>query len=150
MATIRPNDNAPAEDVKYIFPTVTFDLAPGGSYDTEDRDAMAAAEAHPWLEVEYPVVEEAGVTRVSRSVPPAEDPYSAQYAGPGANAAFDPEKVREAEAAKAEASVQPLAVESGLDQSEAVEEGGVAETLAVERDETPAPLVPVNDTGKEN
>ena len=146
MATIRPNDNAPAEDVKYIFPTVTFDLSSGGTYETDDRSALAAALAHPWLTVEYPAAEEAAFTRVSGSVLPKDDPFSALYEGDTANAAFDPEKVREAELAKADNLVQPIAIDAGLDQSEPVVEGGVAETLAVDRTVTEDPtLVPVND-----
>lgn len=153
MATIRPNDNAPAEAVKYIFPTVTFDLAADGSYETTDRDALAQAEAHPWLSVEYEAVEEAAYTRLSRSVPPSEDPFSASYTGPDANAAFDPERVRAAEEAKAADAVQPIAVQAGLDQSEDVVEGGVAETLSVDRAAEEVAPVPVDqpvDTGEES
>lgn len=143
MATIRPNDNAPAEAVKYIFPTATFDLDVDGSYETTDRDVLAQAEAHPWLAVEYEAVEEAAYTRLSRSVPAVEDPFTS--VGPGAGDAFDPEKVRAAEEAKAEDAVQPLAVDAGLDQSEDAVEGGVAESLSVDRESEEVAPVPVND-----
>jgi hypothetical protein len=66
MATIRPNENAPAGEVKYILPTATFDLADSGEYTTDDRTVLSDAETHPWLEVEYPQVDElSGVQRRS-------------------------------------------------------------------------------------
>lgn len=146
MATIRPNDNAPTEDVKYIFPTVTFDLPSGGTYDTDDHSVLSFAESHPWLTVDYPEAQEAAFTRVSGSVPAQKDRLSALFEGEDANAAFDPEKVRAAELAKADENVQPIAIDAGQDQSEEVVEGGVAETLAVERESTPdETLVPVTD-----
>jgi hypothetical protein len=134
----------PAEDVKYIFPTVTFDLASGGTYETDDRDALAAAMDHPWLTVEYPAADEAAFTRVSGSVPPQEDRLSSLFKD--GSDAFNADKVRETELAKADELVQPVALDSGQDQSEVLVEGGVAETLAVDREVAPdETLVPVND-----
>ena len=111
MATIRPNDNAPAEEAKYILPTVTFDLAPGASFETDDRDALAAAEVHPWLTVEYDEAAQVNYEREDRSVPYAQDVLAAPN-----SVAFDPEAIREAEEAKRGVIVQPLAVDAGLDQ----------------------------------
>lgn len=118
MATIRPNDNAPAEEVKYIFSADTFDLAPGGSYETDDRDTLGGAETHPWLEVEYPTADEPAVTSESGSVAPEDDRLANQTPD-----AFDPEKVAAAEAEKAAANTSPLAVEAGLDQTQPVTTG---------------------------
>lgn len=127
MATIRPNDNAPSGEVKYIFPTETIDLDSGGTHETDSRAVLAAAEAHPWLTVEYPEVEEISVTRQSRSVPYEDDVLAAPN-----SIAFDPDEIRKAEEAKAEGYAAPLAVEAGLDQSEEEEVAGTNVTLAAD------------------
>jgi hypothetical protein len=134
MATIRPNDNAPSDAVKYIFPLETFDLAPGGEHETEDRNTLSAAEAHPWLEVEYPEIEELAVTRGSRSVPYSEDVLAAPN-----SQAFDVEAVRAA-LPDDQRWLPATAVEASLDQGEVVQEGGVALTLAADeaQDDEPA------------
>lgn len=113
MATIRPNDNAPAEDVTYILPTETFELGAGGSFETEDRATISAAVDHPWLEVEFPEVDAEVYSRPPKSVPYTEDPFS-EYN----DHSNDPALVEETERSKFGADVAPLAVESGLDQSE--------------------------------
>jgi hypothetical protein len=112
MATIRPNDNAPAEEVHYVLPTESFDLAAGGTYETDDRLLLTAAQDHPWLTVEYPEVEAVSVERPSTSVPYQEDPYS-EYN----DDSNDPEVAAAAERAKYETTIEPLAVDSGLNQS---------------------------------
>ena len=58
MATIKPNEHAPAEEVRYILANEELVLASGGSTDTDDRAVISAAESHPWLEVEYPAPSE--------------------------------------------------------------------------------------------
>lgn len=126
MATIRPNDNAPAEDVKYIFPTATFDIASGGSYETDDRAILSAAEDHPWLDVEYPEVpEEVAVTREPKSVPYQDDVLAAVN-----SKAFDLDLVRQAEEEKTAVFADHLAIQAGLTQTEPVTEGGIDQTLA--------------------
>lgn len=142
MATIRPNDNAPAEEAKYILPTVTFDLAAGGSFETDDRAALAAAEAHPWLEVEYDAAEEANYSRPERSVP-----YNQDYLSAVNSVAFDMEAVREAEEAKLGVEAQPLAVDAGLDQDKlkTVGRGDQKVSLTLAADEAAAPADDDND-----
>ena len=131
MATIRPNDHAPAEDVRYTFPTADIDLGPGGSYETDERDVLSAADVHPWLTVEYPVLDEADIPHRDPFVPFDEDPLG----GLNANVPFDLDEVIKAEAAKLD-EYQPLAVAPQLDQSEPVVEGGIARTIAA-ADEAP-------------
>jgi hypothetical protein len=127
MATIRTNDHAPNEVAKYILPLETFDLGPGDSFETENRNTLSNAEVHPWLEVEYPVYEElGGAARESGSVPPSEDAFSAE--GPRANEPFDPEAVAR-DRGLVEA-IAPTAIDSGRDQGEPESEGRIAVTLA--------------------
>lgn len=125
MATIRPNENAPAEDVNYILPTESFELGAGGSYESDDPAVLAAALAHPWLEVEYSDAESVIYEAPRKSIAPEDDPYSGYH-----SIVNDPDAVREVEEAKAESFDNRLAVEAGLDQTEPVEVGGVALTLA--------------------
>lgn len=53
MATIRPNDNAPGDTVRFLLGSEEFELAPGGSYETDNRLILSDAEVHPWLNVSY-------------------------------------------------------------------------------------------------
>ncbi len=136
MATILPNEHAPSESVRYLLANADFELAGGGSYDTDDRAVLGAAEAHPWLKVKYPEVDEALYEAVQRSVPYEDDVLAAPN-----SIAFDPEEIRKAEEAKRVAFGAPLAVDSGLDQDKAKKVGPVAVTLAADEpatDEKPA------------
>lgn len=125
MATIRPNDHAPSDEVTYTLPGATFELAPGGSYESDDRVVLSDAEAHPWLEVEYPVLVDESESRESRSVPYEDDALSAPN-----SLAFDPDAVAKAHAD--EVVTNPTAIDSGLDQGEPAEsgDGRVATSLA--------------------
>lgn len=127
MATILPNDNAPTESVKYLLGNAEFDLAGGGSYDTDDRLVLSAAEAHPWLKVEYPEVDESLFVTESRTVPYEDDVLSAAN-----SVAFDPAEIKKVEEAKRLGYEQPLAVDSGLDQGTPKKSGPVAVTLAAD------------------
>lgn len=115
MATIRPNEHAPNEDITYILPTATFELGVGGEYETDDRAVLSAAVDHPWLEVEFPAVDETIYQAPSKRVPAEEDPLSSLN-----DRSNDPAAVEETERSKYSATAAPLAVESGLDQSEVV------------------------------
>lgn len=125
MATIRPNENAPAEDVNYILPTETFELGADGSFESDDPAVLAAALAHPWLAVEYSEQESVVYEAPRKSIAPEDDPYSGYH-----SIVNDPEAVREVEEAKVASFDNRLAVEAGLDQKEPVEEAGVSRTLA--------------------
>jgi hypothetical protein len=57
MATISNSDLAPDEQVHYSVAGAEFDLDPGGTFETDDEQVLANAQAHPWLKVERPVVE---------------------------------------------------------------------------------------------
>lgn len=133
MATISPNDYAPSESFKVILPTATFDLDPGGSYETEDRVAISDAEAHPWLQVKHPEEVELSVQRAEKSVPYADDYLSAPN-----SKAFDADEIRKIEEAKASDTGTPLAVEAGLDQDKSVTsgEGEHQIALTLEADDT--------------
>lgn len=132
MAKIIPSDLAPDEVVHYSLGAVEFDL--GGksgskSYETDDRAALSNAEAHPWLTVEYDKVEALDPAFYAPSIRPEDDIHSDQ--GPRAGDAFDIEKIK-ADLESRKQEVSPLAVQSGLDQSEEVKVGDVAETIAAD------------------
>lgn len=128
MATIRPNENAPEQEVHYSLPTVDFDLSGDGSYETNDRQVITDALVHPWLAVEFDEVDTVVYQRPEKSVPYKDDVLSAFN-----SKANDPEEVRKTEEAKYSETAQPLAVEAGLDQGTAeVIDNRVAVTLAAE------------------
>lgn len=127
MATIRPNDNAPAGEVEYNLPTAKFTLGSGDSYETEDRTVLSDAAVHPWLTVEYPEVDEALYARPSKSVP-----FEKDYLGPVNSVAFNLNEVRKIEEAKREGVTHPTAIQAGLDQSKAEEVGDVNVTVAAD------------------
>jgi len=114
MATIKPSDHAPDEQVHYSFAGVDFDLAPGGSFDTTDRLVLANAEDHPWLDVEVAAeTQYAGVFR--EPFPSAEEDGASFHHG---EIAFDPEAIREVEEQKVRDATPAIAIEAGLDQGE--------------------------------
>lgn len=125
MAKIVHSEAAPSEAVHYTFVGVEFDL--GGrkkSYETDDAAVLSNAEAHPWLTVERETVEPIQGAYVEQ-LRPEDDHLSSLN-----SKANDPEAVRAAEEAKREAADNPVAIEAGKDQTEVVETGGVAETVA--------------------
>lgn len=127
MAKISHSEAAPSEAVHYSFAAAEFDL--GGKskvFETDDASIISEAMAHPWLSVEVDpatVVQGAYVEQIR----PEDDPMSRVN-----SIANDPEAVKAAEEAKAEAWTQPVAIEAGLDQSKPVEVGQVAFTLAAD------------------
>lgn len=129
MATISPNDSAPAEVVHYTFAAGDFKL--GGrskKYETDDPALISEAYTHPWLTVEEPVVEPVVGSYVEQ-VAPADDPMSrVNYTG------NDPEMARAAEEAKAEGRENLVGIQAGLTQTEVVEAGPIAQTLAADPD----------------
>ena len=128
MATkITTNDHAPDDKVKYCLGSVDFELAPGDEYETTSRAAIADANAHPWLTVVSDPELELSVEYKSKSVPYEDDVLSAPN-----SQAWDADKLREYQEAHGLEAAQPVAIESGLDQGKAVEEGGVAVTLAAD------------------
>lgn len=132
MAKILSSEAAPSEKVHYTFGTVEFDLGGNAkqSFETNDRDALANAEAHPWLTVEREQVELVSGSYVEQ-LKPEDDHLTAVGAEIDAN---DPDEVRKAEEAKADTHVEPVALDAGEDQGEAVATGHVAETLAAADD----------------
>jgi hypothetical protein len=138
MANVVPSELAPDEAQTYSLGNVTFELATGDSYETDDREVIANAVVHPWLNVEYAEGEEPVSRFRPGTVAPEDDAL-----GTAQSIAFDPEAV-EAAAAEAEAAVaNPVAIEAGLDQGEPVEKGGIAFTHAAddapEESDEPAP-----------
>jgi hypothetical protein len=75
MATITFNEAAPAESVCFNFPHGTFELASGGTFETEDFRLIDEAMTHPWLTVDVP--HEAVEARFRDNFPaPENDPMS--------------------------------------------------------------------------
>jgi len=145
MATIRPNDNAPEEQVKYCLGSVVFELAPGGEYETDDRAAIADATAHPWLEVELPRLEELSQEYISKSVPYEDDVLAAPN-----SQAFDPDKLHAMQMEREREVLARTAIDAGLDQGEVVEEGGVNLTVAAAVEDAPDAEETSDDEPKEN
>lgn len=125
MAKISHSDRAPAEAVHYTFASGEFDLSGKKSFTTKDSALIAEAQVHPWLDVK---VDEADLVigTYAQAVKPEDDPLSAVN-----SIANDPKEARKAEAAKASA-YNPVAIDAGEVQTEVVETGGVAETLAAD------------------
>jgi hypothetical protein len=129
MAKIVHSDAAPSESVHYVFAGVEFDL--GGRkkvYETDDAEALANAEAHPWLTVEYEEVEQVQGAYIEQ-LKPEEDHLSLKGRAINPN---DPDEARKAEAAKRGEDISPVAIDAGEDQTEVVTTDGVAETLAAD------------------
>lgn len=128
MAKIVHSDAAPSEAVHYSIGGAEFDL--GGrnakSFETTDASVISGASVHPWLRVEYDVVEPIQGAYVEQ-VPAKDDPMSAMN-----SIANDPDEVRKAEAAKTGAVISPVAIDSGEKQTEVITTGPVAETLAAD------------------
>jgi hypothetical protein len=82
MATIVPNDSAPADFHHLSLANAELDFS-SGPVESDDPVTISNAEAHPWVFVEYPE---------------AEDTPEAEVADP----------------------IEPLAVDAGLNQNEAV------------------------------
>ena len=142
MATIRTNDNAPADSVKYVFPLETFDLAPGGEFETKNRDTIASAHSHPWLVVEEETVDElGGGDWERRSVPYEEDVLAAPN-----SKAFDVEAIKADREEQRDVVVNHTAIQAGLDQGESVEVADVAFTVAADEAQDDE----VDDDKKEN
>lgn len=138
MARIVPSELAPSEAVHYTFGEAEFDL--GGksdkaAFETTDRELLTNALAHPWLHVEFDEAEQLGGEFIDNQVHAEDDPFSA--VGPGANDAFDPEKIKAAEEAKG-TLVDRVALNAGLDQDEPVFHGSVAVTVAADDEHEPA------------
>lgn len=144
MAKILLSDRAPSgEAVTFsLAGTELFQLSGSESFTTEDGVAIRAAESHPWLKVERDPESVVGGSYFEQ-VAPADDALSAQN-----SVAFDVDKIRETEEAKREDLGQPVAIQAGLKQDKPVVTGGVAETLAADKnDEEPkAPSRPAKES----
>lgn len=144
MARITHNDLAPSEVVHYDLSGVEFELGGSGkaSFETDDRNVLANASVHPWLNVEYDKVAlVAGEPRRTLADRPDLDPMSG--VGPNAGVAFDPEEIRKVEEPKREMDLNRLAIDAQLDQNEAQsvgnpDTGEVAVTLAADDTHEPA------------
>ena len=56
MATISHSDLAPDAQVHYSVAGAEFDLGPGETFETDNEEVLANAQAHPWLKVERTIV----------------------------------------------------------------------------------------------
>lgn len=144
MAKIVPSENAPDAQVHYSLGSASFDLGPGGSYETDDREILSGGVAHPWLDVEFDPEVELGYVTAPAHVRPEDDVLSQQN-----SVAFDPDQVRAD--APDEMVALPTAIDAGLDQSEEVTVGTTAVTIAAddaqpEPEVTVIPSVPQPDT----
>lgn len=131
MASIVPNENHPQETILHsLGGSEYFELSAGGSFETDDRDLLSNASIHPWLDVEYDVEETEDFTVARPSLDPEDDALSSEN-----DPSFDIERVRAAHnAAIGVDDHTALAVESGLDQNEAVtsDDDKVAFTFAAD------------------
>lgn len=130
MAKIVHSDAAPSESVHYSIGSADFDLSGRKSYETTDSDVISGALVHPWLSVTYDPVEQIQggyVEQVRREDDPMASPNSI---------ANDPVEVRKIEEAKAANRLNPVALDAGEKQTDVVETGIVAETLADDSSKT--------------
>ena len=90
MATISFSDEVPKEvdgDVHFTFGHVDFDLAKGGTYETDDLDLISSALAHPWLTVKQEAKPENADEAKPVSTTAADPPQSAASRIPSAGEA---------------------------------------------------------------
>lgn len=129
MAKIVHSDLAPEGKITYNIGQVTFDLTASGSYESDDPAVISSALSHPWLKVEYDKATVIEPHFRSVGVPPADDALA------GVNSvAFDPKEIQKALDAAAEVEVAQTAIDAGEDQGEVIVEGGVAQTLAADKE----------------
>jgi hypothetical protein len=129
MAKVTLSEKAPSELVRFNGWKVDFEL--GGSakqsLDTDDRDVIRFAVEHPWLDVEF---DAAAVAPPANPNSLAEHPELDAFSGYGPNAgdSLDPEKIKEAEAAKVVDMGDRVALDLSLDQGDKHEVGVVGDT----------------------
>lgn len=115
MVTITHSDAAPTEPVNYSFSGINFEIkGKDGKYETDDPFVISNALVHPWLHVEFPKPELVKGAYVQQLLP-KDDAMSAIN-----DKSNDPAEVRKTEEAKASEMQQPVAIDAGLDQTEAV------------------------------
>lgn len=131
MAKIVLSEAAPSDET-LAFSFAGVDEAFQPPFETDNAEALANAKAHPWLEVEYPEVDQAGGVFLNTQLSAADDHLSALN-----DTSNDPDAVREElERRQAELDgVTPLAVRSGLDQTEEVQTPDSRVNLTLAADE---------------
>jgi hypothetical protein len=142
MPTISHSELAPDEAVTYSLGMAEFRLdGRTKSYETNDQDVIANANAHPWLTVTYPevkVVEGSFADQLA----PADDVLSATN-----SIANDPAEIAKALAPEQDES--HVAIQAGLDQGENVTVGDTDVTVAAAA-EGDAPAKRKTTTSKES
>lgn len=128
MASIVLSSDAPQEDYSFSIGSTEFGISPSGKYETSDKDVLATAEAHPWLEVEYDKSEKP-IAAYRKTVKPEEDVLAAAN-----SVAFDPAHIK----ADREAVL-------GTDEVEVAVE---AAPVAVDKKKKPAFSLGSNDEGE--
>jgi len=133
-ATITTSDLAPKVSVRYsLGGSAPFELASGGTKEVAltERELIACANDHPWLEVKYPDPEYFEAEVRDPHVKPEDDVLAAAHG----SVANDPEEAAKVEAAKPSAVDHHTAINAGLDQNEEVFVGtddNTAVTLAAD------------------
>lgn len=79
MATITPNEHAPADSERYDLASDTIFVKPGESVESNDPTVVANALVHPWLDVEGSVEDEA--EEPTDEEPEADAPGDDSYSG---------------------------------------------------------------------
>lgn len=115
-----------------------------GEVETTDPVVLSNAQSHPWLKVQHSEEESYRAPEREPFVRPEDDALSVEN-----SVAFDEDKIRETEEAKAEAEADRVAIDAGKDQEKEERIHGVATTLAAAEadaaDNEPAPE-PRDDT----
>jgi len=127
MAKIVKAAEAPKDVKTFSLANAEVDVA-SGSFETDDREVLANASAHPWLTVEVEKEETFGAGYREVSVDPDKDVLGAKQG----QVAFDKDAIRKTEEAKAENLGTLVGIEAGLKQSKKVVEGDIALTLAAD------------------
>lgn len=134
MPMISHSELAPDEAVTYSLGMVEFRLdGRTKSYETDNQDALANANAHPWLTVTYPEIKSVEGTFTDQ-LSPEDDVLSSHN-----SIANDPAEIAKALAARTPKSDSHVAIQSGLDQGVSVTVGDTDLTIAAAaEDDAPA------------
>lgn len=129
MAKIDKNDLAPSDAKVFSLANALIEVP----CDTTDREVIANALAHPWLDVQVPEADAIDPTYYDAQIKPEDDALSALN-----DKSNDPDAVK-ADLPSREDSA-PVAIEAGLDQGDKIEtDSGVALTVEAAEDSGDAP-----------
>lgn len=128
MATIVPSKQHPDEEVRFALGgSKAFTLSTGGSYESDDREQIALAIEHPWLDVKPGDAEAAVAVYGRETLASKDDVLSAEN-----SVAFDPEAIKRDREAVLGVDEDRTAIDAGLRQRTVRRTADVALTRAAD------------------